>query len=352
MRSSVLLVCVGGLAIVPVVSARTWYITPDGSGDAPTIQAGIDSAAAADTVLVACGTYYEHDIRLEFASDFVLSSETGEADCVVIDAQWNGTVLLCIQCDATTLIKGFTLTHGTPSMAVPPGFGGAMVCASSSPEIVNCAFIDNRAGYGAGVSCEGSAPTFTNCLFSDNNGGGGAGLFCNFGPATLVSCTFTRNASELEGTVYCNMSSPRLINCTFYGNSAELGGSGIYCASASSPVVENTIIAYSGLGEGVLCEDGTNLPILTCCDIYGNTGGDWVGCIADQYGVNGNFSADPKFCDTLTGDFRVEDCSPCMPGYHPDGYDCGGVIGAYGSGCACGAAAEPSTWGSIKAIFR
>ena len=34
-------------------SARTWYILPDGTGDAPTIQAGIDSAAIADTVLVA-----------------------------------------------------------------------------------------------------------------------------------------------------------------------------------------------------------------------------------------------------------------------------------------------------------
>jgi hypothetical protein len=93
-------------------------------------------------------------------------------------------------------------------------------------------------------------------------------------------------------------------------------------------------------------------PTLTCCDIYGNSGGDWVGCIASQNGVNGNISADPLFCHTPTGDFSVEACSPCLPGHHPYHYDCSGIIGALGAGCDCGAATQPATWGALKALYR
>ena len=34
------------------VAAGTWYILPDGTGDAPTIQAGLDACAEGDMILV------------------------------------------------------------------------------------------------------------------------------------------------------------------------------------------------------------------------------------------------------------------------------------------------------------
>jgi hypothetical protein len=37
--------------------ARTWYVKNDGSGDAPTIYAAVDSAVSGDSVLVGAGTY-------------------------------------------------------------------------------------------------------------------------------------------------------------------------------------------------------------------------------------------------------------------------------------------------------
>jgi len=93
-------------------------------------------------------------------------------------------------------------------------------------------------------------------------------------------------------------------------------------------------------------------PTLMCCDLYGNVGGDWTGYIADQLGLDGNFSADPLFCDTASGDLTLEECSPCLPGSHPDGYSCGGVIGAFGAGCECSSGTEPTSWGAIKALYR
>ena len=43
-------------AIPCSASATTWHINAEGTGDAPTIQAGIDSSAVGDTVELACGT--------------------------------------------------------------------------------------------------------------------------------------------------------------------------------------------------------------------------------------------------------------------------------------------------------
>ncbi len=38
---------------------RTWYVKPDGTGDAPTVQAAVDSAVAGDSIYVAAGKYFD-----------------------------------------------------------------------------------------------------------------------------------------------------------------------------------------------------------------------------------------------------------------------------------------------------
>jgi hypothetical protein len=116
-------------------------------------------------------------------------------------------------------------------------------------------------------------------------------------------------------------------------------------------------------------------PFLIVASGNGNTGGDWTGCIATQVGIEGNFCADPLFCGPLDGSTPVLDAgvsafclhadSPCLPGNHPAGYNCG-LIGAHRMGCGRftpprrftsasterTAAVEPTTWGRIKAGYE
>jgi hypothetical protein len=146
--------------------------------------------------------------------------------------------------------------------------------------------------------------------------------------STLENCTFYADSADDGGAIWCSGASPTLTNCTIFENSASQGG-GLYCTS-SSPVLQNCIVAFSPEGEAVHCPGATDDPTLTCCDLYGNSGGDWIGCIADQAGINGNFSLDPLFCDTSAADFRLDHISPCTP----ENNECGSLIGSLGIGCA------------------
>jgi hypothetical protein len=56
--------------------ARTWYVKHDGSGDAPTIYAAVDSAVSGDSVLVGAGTY-ELPSRIRMKEGVSLVGESG-----------------------------------------------------------------------------------------------------------------------------------------------------------------------------------------------------------------------------------------------------------------------------------
>lgn len=69
---------------------------------------------------------------------------------------------------------------------------------------------------------------------------------------------------------------------------------------------------------------------LLCSDVFGNVGGDWVGCIASQGSAYGNLCADPMFCGPEQNPslpYSLHSDSPCAPGE-----ECG-LIGAYVVGC-------------------
>ena len=222
-------------------------------------------------MLVAAGTYFEHDI--EMTSDVKLLGQSGP-DSTVVDAQGLGRVIFCNNVDEETEIEGFTLTGGSAQGTTPGNRGGGMYCYWSHPTVTNCHLRDN-------------------------------------------------SASQQGGGMYCIEASPTLTGCTFAGNS----GTHLYCINSSSPSLENTILAFASVGGSVFCADNSH-HTLTCCDVYGNVGGDWRPCIGDQYGINGNISEDPLFCDRDRLDLHLATASPCL-----DADTCS-TIGALGHGCS------------------
>ena len=111
---------------------------------------------------------------------------------------------------------------------------------------------------------------------------------------------------------------------------------------------DGALVEFASVVDAVTCAAGT--IVFRCSDIFGNTGGDWVACIQGQLGTEGNFSRDPLFCKPEEPDLRLRPDSPCLPGDHPDGVDCG-LLGAVEGACPV-SPAKPSTWGRIKATNR
>jgi len=239
-------------ALVAPANAVTWQVP----SECPTIQAGVDSAAVGDTVLVACDTYYEHNIIMK--SGVCLTSETGEADCVTIDGQYQGRVIYCLEVDDAASIVGFTITGGLATgAAAQDSVGGGIYCEDSSPTLANCTFLDNSATLvGGGLFCGveaisafthralwhdpdppslvRSGPTITDCTFSGNSSQGGGGAFCYQGSPTLTHCTFSGNTAERGGGVYCAGDATSLLDCTLFGNQADDLAGGLYLSAWSS----------------------------------------------------------------------------------------------------------------------
>jgi len=373
-----------GILVVPATgaSARTWYILPDGSGDAPTIQAGIDSATVGDTVLVGCGIYYEYNVRMK--SGVCLRSETGDPDCATIDAQSLGRVLNCRNIQVDARIEGLTLTGGYCE-----GNAGGIYCVEvCRVSIVNCMIRDNRAGWGGGIGIGGhSSPTIRDCEIYRNTafypyeyaGSGGGVYMGSTSGAVLARCTVYGNSAVIGGGVGCDMyGAPLITDCVITGNTASARGGGIGCEIYSSPTFVSCTVAgnFSARGGGIdfygsyatlersivwgncagLFGDeirlwGTGTSVSVSCSAVDTSG--IVGDSLISWGV-GNVFEDPLFCGpencesapTTLGDYTLSSTSPCLnaPGC--------GQIGALGLGCSGPTRTEETSWGTIKRLFR
>jgi predicted outer membrane repeat protein len=365
-------------------------VEADGTGDYANVQAAINQLGDGFAVGLMDGTYTGQGNRnIDYlGKKLAVFSVSGLPESCVIDCQSGGQgVKFWTYEEYRALLDGITVKRGRGVN------GGGIYCIDASPTIDQCVFADNEAtNDGGGAFCSGDAnPEISHCAFVDNTAIGGAGIWtystgvyspvvsiCTFdnNQATargggvygsscstiFTRCIFDANGATIHGGgAYFLNSTPALVNCLFTGNTAGTNGSAyyalsstvtnsgttidknnaayppsgrpdngsaVYLAEDSHATFANTIVTFNVPGPGVWCDEaqGANL---SCCDIFGNAGGDWVGGIAGQLGLNGNIGQDPFYCDSMDGDYHLQDNSPCAP-HSPPGC---ALMGAYPVGC-------------------
>lgn len=379
---------VDGVAACPAV--RTFVVRPDGTGDRPTIQDAIWVAAPGSVIELDDGVYRgvgNRDIRTN-DTPLTIRSISGNPEACVIDCE--GTVLeshrafVIYHHEAQTpVIEGIKIVGGYAGAdflydadggAVDQGVGSTLImrncifegCAAEHAGgaietrgtllLEDCVFRDNTCLdiLGGAIFANNSELTLRRCRFERNQvdyAGGAIGATA--AKLQAEACAFVDNDATLGGGVYIrNSLDARFSGCTWVGNSAFRGGA-VYCFNTGveverCTVAENTATAGSAIdaSEGASQIDlrntilsfGSTGAVLTCgpstvtadsCNVYGNAGGDWPSCLLDQSTTNGNFSADPLFCDRPARDFHLDATSPCAPGNAPGE----GLVGAWPVGC-------------------
>ena len=215
-----------------------------------------------------------------------------------------------------TRLDGFTIRDGnsnyTPpsSITYPSGSilpvsindgGGIALDNGSSPTIINCKIINNKATIGAGIfATNNSTPTVINCMIMGNESTFGGGAYHLGSNAVYKNVLFSGNKA-LGGAVYNNSSNSMLTNVTIVGNG---GNNGAIFNSASSPVIKNAVIF------GNVTPFNDTQSIVT----YSLVEGGYPGV--------GNLDLNPQFVSmtpsglapTLAGDNRVINTSPAIDG--------------------------------------
>ncbi len=233
-------------------TGRTWYVKPDSTGDAPTVQAAIDSAQAGDVVLLAEGTYTwtsqgstGHTMILMKAG-LSLRSESGP-ELTILDGEDQGRVILCISV-GDVVIEGLTIQRGRgegPSEGPFVNGGGIFSDENSNPTISLCIFRRNSTPFrGGAIRCTNA--TFTNCQFIQNRAwveGDGAGIWSS-GEVNVIGCLFAGNRSDGDGSpssggMRAFRASVR--DCWFEGNVAR----GFQSASAGAVAIGGGSISKS-----------------------------------------------------------------------------------------------------------
>lgn len=334
-------------------NARVWQVKPDGSGDAPTIQAAINSATAGDVVQVAQGTYTwtsqnatgESMIRLKPGVNLIYGPEHSGGSHI-LDAEMHGRVLICDE-PGDVRVEGLSIQNGMVTAEHARG-AGVLATGGCRLDIVLYDLRNNVAeasgtAEGGGIYMEGGSlwvfQATNNVARGEIASGGGVfcvdtvvyygrfegnlcesrgGLSSGAGISALrgqvINTHFVDNqatstvGAAAGGGLHCDGSNVE--RCLFLSNSAMAAGNwgrgGGICAGGNTRISNSVLIGNEGggiaAGSGVSISTALvygNMPVAchggatwSCSVLFRNEGGDAI-CGTDG---GGNVAADPLFC--------------------------------------------------------
>ncbi len=175
---------------------RTWRVTANGLGDAPHLDAAMDSASAGDTVLVAAGEYQIESILVTNGINLIGEEGPRRTKLFPFPGQLGG--LSCTNLSLPTLISGIWFDRFDSGGDEELGAINILDCLSIV--VRNCVFSNNDF---AGISINTQQEvTIESCTFADNafalnNVSGGGWLSHNIFWDSIVGL-------ELSFVVVCN----------------------------------------------------------------------------------------------------------------------------------------------------
>jgi len=223
------------ITVITSVHAATLHVPEDYAS----IQDGIDAPQAGDTVLVACGVYYERDLRLR--NDVHLLSASGEPDCATIDARGQDRVIAAVNLSEYTPVEGFTLLNGDAHTDLNEDLGtvgDGLGSVDSYVVLLNCVIRNSR---GSAIYLNGTGhPVFRDCRIT------GSGAYSSI--------------------IVWGESQPLFEDCVISGNA----GQALYYYSEQTGSLRSCLITGNGGYSAVAPYDGG--VNLTDCSIVGNDG--------------------------------------------------------------------------------
>lgn len=255
------------LVLLIAVTSATATIHNVPSGLYPTIQAGIDSASAGDTVSVATGVY--SDLFYPPGADTARCVVYMKSDIVLMGAGMGSTVIDAVDLGRGIYCFGVTgarIENLTVQNAFAQAYGAGIYCyTGSSPTIVDCEV--TSCGDGGIIIRESSHPDLFGCVITDNGSkqGGGIAIEDNSSP-DLTDCLVTRNFAPSGGGLFIRQGcSPTMDSCVVdsnYLNTENGAGGGIQISANASLTLTNSTVNgnfSTGHGGGVSAIDNSSL---------------------------------------------------------------------------------------------